>query len=255
MPSFRLNPLVARWLGAEARAPSQVEPADWDTWLLRRMSRGEIVDVGGVLVDRAVLRQRFACVAQRCAPGRDRGGYRSCCADAFVSLSRAEDRRLGSRGVDLLQHMKAREPRLRPCSGRGFYRAQGELGLARPGGRCVFSELDGRGRIRCRLHAYARQARIDRGELQPLCCRLFPLVVVDRGGGKAALTVVASHTRRLLGAYPAKRYPCLGDASLPPLYESLGGDLDWIFGKGFARALAASATPSARTSATSWSSR
>jgi hypothetical protein len=238
MPSFRLNPLATRWLRAESPESSQGEPPDWDTWLLRRMSQAEVVLVGDVLVDRAVLRQRFACVSDRCAPRAERGGNRSCCGDVFVSLSRAEDRRLESRGVDLLEWMKAREPRLAAYQGRHFYRAEGELGLARPGGRCVFSQLDERGRIRCRLHAYAKQARLDRGELQPLSCRLFPLIVVDRGGGRVLLTVVANSTRRLVSAYPIKRYPCLQDAALPPLYEALRGDLDWLFGKGFAQALA-----------------
>lgn len=241
MSSFHLNPRVARWLCAEVPESGQVEPPDWDTWLLRRMSLGEVIDLGGVLVDRAVLRQRFACVPDRCAPGQGRGAYRSCCADAFVSLSRAEDRRLTSRGVELLGWMKAREPRLESCHGRGFYREEGEPGLARPGGRCVFSQLDGLGRIRCRLHAYAKQSSIDRSDLQPLSCRLFPLIVVDRGEGRAVLTVVASHTRRLVSAYPANRYPCLDDVSLPPLYESMRGDLDWLFGKGFAKALAKAA--------------
>jgi hypothetical protein len=237
MTSFHLNPRVARWLRAEAGETNQVEAPDWDSWLLQRMSRGEVALVGGVFVDRAVLRQRFACVSDRCAPGQGRGSCRSCCADVFVSLSRSEDQRLARRGVDLLGWMQAREPRLEQYQGRGFYREESELGLARPGGRCVFSQLDARGRIRCRLHAYAKQARIDRGTLQPMSCRLFPLIVVDRGGGRAVLTVVASHTRRLVAAYPAKRYPCLADASLPPLYESMRGDLDWLFGKGFAKAL------------------
>ena len=156
------------------------------------MSQREVVLVGGVLVDRAVLRQRFACVSDRCAPGPERGRNRSCCADTFVSLSRAEDRRLESRGVDLLGWLKAREPRLANYQGRHFYRDESELGLARPGGRCVFSQLDEQGRIRCRLHAYAKQARIDRSELQPLSCRLFPLIVVDRGAGRVLLTVVGS---------------------------------------------------------------
>jgi hypothetical protein len=268
MPSFHLHPLVARWLRAEAPESNPGEPPDWNTWLLQRMSRGEVLEVGGVLVDRAVLRQRFACVSERCAPGPDRvrsqpallaakrrgrvwgpyqgphldrGNCRSCCADTFVPLSRAEDRRLGSRGVELLGWMKAREPRLIQRQGRAFYREKGELGLARPGGRCVFSRLDDRGRIRCHLHAYAKQARIARGELQPVSCRLFPLIVVARGAGRAVLTVVAPHTRRLVGAYPAKRYPCLSDASLPPLLEAMRGDLDWLFGKGFAKALARTA--------------
>jgi hypothetical protein len=237
MGRFRLNPRVARWLRVEGPESSQGEPADWESWLLRRMSRGEVVDVGGVLVDLAVLRQRFACVPERCAPGQGRGSHRSCCADVFVSLSRAEDRRLERRGVDLLDWIRAREPRLRPCQGRGFYRAKGEAGLAKPGGRCVFSELDGGGRIRCRLHAYAKQKRIDRSDLQPIGCRLFPLIVVDCGG-RVLLTVVASHTRRLVSAYPAGRYPCLSDPSLPPLCEGMRGDLDWLFGRGFAKALA-----------------
>jgi len=237
MTSSKLHPLVARWLRADAPESTQIDPPDWDTWLLRKMSQREVVLVGGVLVDRAVLRQRFACVSDRCAPGPERGRDRSCCADTFVSLSRAEDRRLENRGVDLLGWLKAREPRLANHQGRHFYRDDSELGLARPGGRCVFSQLDEQGRIRCRLHAYAKQARIDRGELQPLSCRLFPLIVVDRGGGRVLLTVVGSHTRRLVGAYPAKRYPCLADASLPPLYETMRGDLDWVFGKGFAQAL------------------
>jgi hypothetical protein len=236
--SFQLNPLVARWLRVEAPANDQVAPVDWDVWLLQRMSRGEIVDVGGVLVDRAVLRQRFACVAGRCAPGPGRGNCRSCCADAFVSLTRAEDRRLG-RHRNLLGWLKRREPRLESSRGRAFYRDGREPGLARPDGRCVFSQLDKHGRIRCHLHAYAKHTKIDRGELQPISCRLFPLIVIDRGDGRVVLSVVASHTRRLVSTYPPSRYPCLADASLPPLHQAMRADLDWLFGKGFARALAA----------------
>jgi hypothetical protein len=238
MTRFRLHPIVARWLRAESDGPNETAPPDWDAWLLRRMSRGDIIDVGGVLVDRAVLHQRFACVSHRCAPGPDRGHYRSCCADALVPLTRAEDRRLAGQRPALFDWMKAREPRLARCHERGFHRGSGELGLARPDGRCVFSQLDGQGRIRCRLHAFARRAHVDRGQLQPVSCRLFPLIVVDRGAGRSLLTVVAPHTRRLVSAYPAHRYPCLDDASLPPLHASMQGDLDWLFGAGFARALA-----------------
>jgi hypothetical protein len=244
MNSFRLNPLAIRWLRAEGSESGQGEGPDWDLSLLRLMSRGEVVVVGDVLVDRAVLRQRFACVSDRCAPGPSRGKFRSCCADALVSLSRAEDQRLRRRG-DLLDWMKTREPRLAPCLNRDFYRQEGEPGLARPGRRCVFSQLE-RGRILCHLHAYARHARLDRGQLQPVSCRLFPLIVVDRGQGRVLLTVVARHTRRLVSAYPAHRYPCLADTSLPPLYQSMRGDLDWLFGRGFAKALAAGAAKSLR---------
>lgn len=238
---FRLNPIVARWLRAESRGADLGEPPDWDAWLLRQMSRGQILDVGGVLVDRALLRQRFTCVPDRCAPGPHRGRYRSCCADPFVPLSGAEDGRLARRGADLLAWVKAREPRLAPCHHASFYRERGEPGLARPGGRCVFSQLDEQGRIRCHLHAYTEQKRIERSELQPVSCRLFPLIVLDRGAGRTVLTVVANHTRRLVSAYPPSRYPCLSDASLPSLVEAMRGDLDWLFGSGFAHALARAA--------------
>lgn len=240
MASFRLNPLAARWLRADAPAAGAAGAVDWDLWLLRRMSRDEVVEVGGVWVDRAVLRQRFACVAGRCAPGPGRGQARSCCADAVVSLSREEDARLAKHGEHLLAWLAAREPRLAEWQGRRFYRQDDsdDPVLARPGGRCIFSQLDPAGRIRCRLHAYARRAGLDRAELQPLSCRLFPLIVVDRGGGKVVLTVVAGHTRRLVGTHPATRYPCLSDAALPPMYQAMAADLDWLFGRGFARALA-----------------
>lgn len=237
MHGFRPNPLVARWLRAEGPVDDEGEPPDWDTWLLRQMSRGEVVQVGGVLVDRAVLRQRFACVSDRCAPGPAQKDHRSCCADAFVSLSRPEDQRL-RRCDDLLAWMKTREPRLARYQGRDFYRQAGEPGLVRPAKRCVFSRIDDQGRIRCHLHAYARHAHIDRGQVQPVSCRLFPLIVVDRGQGRVLLTVVARHTRRLVSAHPARRYPCLSDPTLPPLHQSMRGDLDWLFGKGFAKALA-----------------
>ena len=193
---------------------------DWDAWLLRRMNLGEIVTVGGVFVDRAVLRARFACVSARCAPSPTRGRWRSCCADVAVALDPGERRRLARAQEDLaVEH----------------WHEDGWLAHAQ--GRCIFSQIDGRGRIRCRLHGIARRRQLDRSEVQPLSCRLFPLVVLDFGEGRTALTLVSASTRRLVGSFPPTRYPCLSDPKLPRLVRSLRGDLDWIFGPGFARAL------------------
>ncbi len=72
-----------------------------------------------------------------------------------------------------------------------------------------------------------------------MSCRLFPLIAVALPRGKVALTLVARRTYRLVGAFPQERYPCLSDSSLPPLAESMRVDLDWLFGRGFARALRA----------------
>jgi len=240
---FELNSLAQRWLRARDRAPHGDSPEgpDWQAWLLRRMSRAEIVDVGGVFLDRAILRQRFACVADRCAPGPSRGRLKSCCADALVPLSLAEEQRLRQVGPALSTFLRRREPRLEAVPGRAFFRSPAEPALARPGGRCVFSRIDSAGRIRCALHAFSRAARLDRGAIQPLSCRLFPLIVVGLPRNRVALTLVARHTHRLVSAPAPDRYPCLSDPSLPLLTDSLRSDLDWLFGRGFARALASRA--------------
>ncbi|MBI5542344.1 MAG: hypothetical protein HY901_00525 [Deltaproteobacteria bacterium] len=219
MKPFTPNHRLRRWLGGEPPSGDQSQGPDWDGWLLRRMSLGEIVTVGGVLVDRAVLRQRFACVAERCAPRSGRGPWRSCCADVEVALDASEHRRLS---------------RVRRELPQGW---EGEGCLARPSGRCALSQIDRAGQIRCVLHCLARERGVDRSEIQPLSCRLFPLIVVDFGEGRCALTLVSKTTHRLVGAFPPPRYPCLSDDRLPPLPEALKGDLDWAFGKGFARAL------------------
>ncbi|MGC4115629.1 MAG: hypothetical protein QM765_13700 [Myxococcales bacterium] len=229
--NFKPNPRLRAWLrsssgedadaGHEARADLS---GGWDGWLLRRMSAGKIVMVGGVLVDRDLLTQRFGCVAERCAPRAGRGPWRSCCADAEVALDGSEQRRLR-------RIAKADLPEGWCEDGH----------LTRPGGRCVCSTIDGDGRIRCRLHRIARRLGVDQSDLQPLSCRLFPLIVVDLGQGRTALTLVSRTTFRLVGAHPPRRYPCLSDPHLPLLTESLRGDLDWAFGKGFAQALARSA--------------
>ena len=217
MDCFHLNRRLRTWLGSGAAGS---DGPDWDGWILRQMSRGEVVTVGGMLVDRALLRQRFACVPERCAPLEGRGPWRSCCADVGVALDLGERRRAaaGARSLGLARFEEA-----------GM--------LARPGGACIFSRLDHAGRIRCRLRDVARARGEDQSEVQPLSCRLFPLVVLDLGEGRTALTLVSRATWRLLGAHPPHRYPCLSDGGLPPLYRSMRRELDWAFGVGFARAL------------------
>jgi hypothetical protein len=226
---FRPNPRLRTWLrtspGEEGPPAGDDGPeGGWDGWLLRRMSSGKIVTVGGVLVDRDLLSQRFSCVSDRCAPRPGRGQWRSCCADAEVALDSGEERRL------------------RRIAKRELPEGWCEAGhLARPGGRCVCSLIDDAGRIRCRLHGLARRRGVDQSDIQPLSCRLFPLIVVDFAQGRTALTLVSPSTWKLVGAHPPRRYPCLADPKLPPIFESLRGDLDWAFGKGFARALAKTA--------------
>jgi len=239
---WQLNALVAGWLGSDAvqEGPIAELPA-WDTWLWKRMLNDEIVVVGKVLVDRRVLTQRFACVSSRCAPGRPRGAWRSCCADIDLNLSPAEATRLHRAQPRLLAFLRRRGIEL---DGNDPWLGVDSSTICRPAGRCVFSCRDRLGRLRCSLHSFARQAGLDRGRVQPINCRLFPLIVVDVGDGRVVLTVVSPTTHALTGSYPASRYPCLSDPALPPLWHSMRADLDWIFGPGFARVLAKTARAS-----------
>jgi len=231
------------WLRAERpdEDPSDDGP-DWDTWLLRRMNAGAIVTLHGVFVDRAVLEQRFACVPERCAPRAGRGAWRSCCADVQVPLTLAEERRLTRHRKTLTEYLGERAG---PASSkRGSapsksWFAGGEL--EKVDRRCTFARLTRDGKLRCRLRGFAQQKRIAQSDVQPLPCRLFPLLLVDTGD-RVLLTVVSSSTYRLVSAFPPRRYPCLADPSLPPLWESMRADLDWLFGRGFARALKRAAT-------------
>lgn len=202
------------------------------------MLQDEIVVIGKVLVDRRVLTQRFACVSSRCAPRSNRGAWRSCCADIDLMLTPAEARRLQRVSSPLLAYLRRSGVAL---AGPDPWFSPGSPIIRRPAGRCLFSCLDRRGRLRCRLHGFARHEGLERGQIQPINCRLFPLIVVDVGDGRVVLTVVSSTTHRLTGSYPASRFPCLCDGALPPLWHSMRADLDWIFGPGFARAVASAA--------------
>lgn len=244
MTRFHLRPQARHWLRSPSTGGSAGDPEgaeEWTAWALGRMARGAVLDVGGVLVDRAVLEQRFECVPGRCAPGPERGRHRSCCADLDVALVPAEVNRLCRHTWRLAAWLAGREPRLagslEATGSRPFWLAADGAHLTRPGQRCVFSRLDRQGHIRCHLHGYARNRELELAVVQPLPCRLFPLVLVDLPTGGVLLTTLYRHTTRLVGTFPVARFPCLSDPTLPEATRSLARELDWLFGSGFSRAL------------------
>ncbi len=221
------NQTIRAWLREPSGSAGEGgDPPDWAGLVHRKLAGDRALWLGKVLVDRDVLEQRFACVSERCAPGPGRGKWRSCCADVEVQLGHSEVRRLKawSRGHGRDEIGSGIDP-----SGHA---------LARSCGRCAHSKLDGQGRIRCRLRGLAARAGLEQSELQPLSCRLFPLIVVDLGERRTLLTLVSRFTARMTGHLPPARYPCLNDPELPPLVRSMRSDLDWLFGAGIARALA-----------------
>lgn len=234
---FRLDPKVRRWLEIdEPEEPDDSCEDHFECWLEKKEGGEGVVEVGSILVDQLVLHTRFDCVPERCAPVRGHRRWRSCCTDVYVPLTLAEKRRLAGVRKELGRHLSRREPRL-SCGGGRFYLDEEGEALCRPGGRCVFSLLDGRGRIRCHLHQFARKHKIPQSDIQPYTCRIFPLLLILLDEGKILLTVLDKSNYRAWNTYAPWRFPCLVDPSLPPLVQSMAGTLDWLFGKGFAREL------------------
>jgi hypothetical protein len=234
--TFRLNSKVRRWLQVEEPEDADDSCEDYfDRWLEQKENGKGVVEVGSILVDQSVLIARFDCVPERCAPARGRR-RRSCCADVYVPLTVAEKRRLAGVRNELAAHLSRREPRLKCAEGRFYLDEEGET-LCRPGGRCVFSLLDGRGRIRCHLHGFAKKHKLSQSDIQPYTCRIFPLLLISLEHGKILLTVLDKSNYKSWNTYSPQRFPCLADPSLPPLVQSMAKTLDWLFGKGFAREL------------------
>lgn len=245
---FQLTPLVRRWLAADDLDTDPDDDDDeadydnWDRWVLAHMV-GPTVNVGGVLVDRALLRQRFSCVSDRCAPRPEPRHWHSCCANARVGLTRAEVKRLDGHTAELASYLYSREPRLQewlwpqPDRDEPFYLNDDGDSLCRPLGRCVFSKLDDKNGIRCRLWDYTKRAGVERNLVQPITCRVFPLMLMKLDDGTPVLGVLTRKNHRHVGGSPPSDYPCLSDPSLPLIVESLADDLDWMFGPGFASEL------------------
>ncbi len=244
----RLDPRVRRWLNTPDPDEDYEDYDDksdeyFDKWLLKAMARDQIMDVGGVLVDKALLTARTACVPELCSPAMDRGHYKSCCADLTVFLDGAEKRRLSRHRVALAEYLEKREPRLKDIlkkkNGRvtRFFLDEDGDAFCRPGNRCVFSKIDSRGRIRCHLHTMYKKLGVDRTDLQPITCRIFPLILCHMPRGKVLVTIINRENYKAWGSKHPRYFPCLNEPDLPPALKSMGPTLDWLFGKGFVKAI------------------
>lgn len=231
----KVNPQVRKWLSNLGTDESADAP-DWDAWREGLQESGRLLKIGRVEVDRAVLEARFACVSDRCAPCAARGQARCCCTDLEVDLEPIEARALDRFAEPLARYLARREPRLelKPGEAGRFWCEEDSRILRRPGERCVFSMRDPQGRVRCHLHGFAKRMGIEQNEVQPMTCRTFPLLLITMERGRVVLSVLAKHTYKYVGSLHPKRFPCLSDPTLPPIWESMRGDIDWLFGEGFA---------------------
>jgi len=251
---FNLAPNVKRWLDADDLPDDEDDddeddgtpndPKEWDRWAMANMVIGPLIDFGSLLVDAGMLSQRFSCVSDRCSPVHGKGVWHSCCADAEVALVKTEANRLAKYRPILAEYLPPRELRLRPIIAKhggkspSFYLDEWQANLCRPGERCVFSKIDGKGHIRCHLWSVALELGVDRSEFQPYTCRAFPLSVIQMERGRTILGTLNRKNYRHMGGESPKLYPCLSDPTLPPIYKSMAADLDWMIGPGFADVLA-----------------
>jgi hypothetical protein len=239
-----MNPKVRRWLhspNSDCEEPDSEIDEYFNRWMLSLMTANAILDVGGVLVDRSVLTTNFSCVPDRCIGGSERRRWRSCCADLDLPLTAGERFRLKRHKRFLEQTVLRCEPRLtrlladkdRP---KEFWLNADDC-LRRPKQRCVFSTIDNRNRIRCHLHGVSQALKVAIDDLQPISCRLFPLVLVNLRRGRVLLTVLNRQNHKIWQALPPNRFPCLSDPALPSLVQTMRSTLDWLFGNGFAQIL------------------
>ncbi len=249
------DPTVKRWLNTpdpDDYDEDGEEDDHYDRWLLKRMSKDQLVDVGGVLVDRALFTARFKCVPELCSPAVDRGHYRSCCADLTVFLTGAERNRMARYRGELVEHLDRREPRLhklmRKRKGRipRFFLDEDGDAFARPGNRCVFSKIDSQGRIRCHLHTMYRKLGIGQTEIQPVTCRLFPMVLCHMSRGRVLVTIINRENYKAFGSKHPRYFPCLAEPDLPLAMDTMASTMDWVFGPGFAKAVRRAAKADAR---------
>lgn len=217
-----------RWLDRDD-APE----ADWAPHVLRLANHRGLGRAAGMLLDLPALAQPWGCASAACAPGLRARRHRSCCADLQVGAG-AEEVAAITGALEGIATEMAEDPRW----ARGVPAWHADGALRRPAGRCVFA-LRGADGLACGLHRAEDTGGLPRGALKPLPCRLFPLAIVDLGD-RRLLTAVHRATARLLGSFPATRFPCLGAGSAP-LARAEVTTLRQLFGSATAERIARAA--------------
>ena len=184
--------------------------ADWSGHVTRLALRGGLghAKKGALLLDLPALAAPYACEPSQCTPGLRAPRTRSCCADLEVELSRAESAAIEAVLPAIAASLAPSDARW--ARGAATWQANGIL--ARPGRRCVFAVLGADQALSCGLHGFEDENRLARGTVKPLPCRLFPLLVVELGGGQHLLTAV-SRTNIKNGVPSPRWFPCLRDAA------------------------------------------
>jgi Fe-S-cluster containining protein len=232
------NPALIEWL-------RDYEEQPWRRYVSGLKSRGELVEVAGVMVDaRALFATRFRCDSRTCAMVDRPAGVESCCEEYFVEVTLAERDRIIRRGAEVVEFLSRKDPqRVKPDRDiSSFFDDRNTIELVKEDNRCVFSYRDEAGQLWCGLHSLALEKGWPIESIKPTTCILFPLVVFRFENGEMLLTATSEEVERMF-ANPKEslKLPCLLQQAGDPMYVECRSAIETAFGKPFYDRLSAAA--------------
>jgi len=235
---IQTNPALIEWL-------RDYEEQPWRRYVNGLKQRGELVDVGGVMVDaRALFATRFRCDSKTCAMVDRPAGIESCCQEYYVQLTLAERDRITNRGAEGVEFLSRKDPaRVKPDRDIStFFDDRNTIELLKEDGRCVFSYRDEKGQLWCGLHSLALEKGWPIESIKPTTCILFPLVVFRFENGDLLLTATSEEVERMFASpKESLKLPCLLKQAGDPMYVECRSAIETAFGKPFYDRLAAAA--------------
>jgi hypothetical protein len=122
----------------------------------------------------------------------------------------------------------------------------------RKNGSCGMSWFDVEGRLRCSINTMVEALGLRIEDYKPGPCYLFPLHYEEYARGKFILSVLSEETRFWVRQHQVvSKLACLRrpEPGSPPVYVSLQGEIEHLFGKPFYKELARQALPILREGA------
>lgn len=232
------NPALLNWL-------RDYEEQPWRRFVDGRKQRGELVDVGGVMVDaHALFATRFRCDSKTCAMLDRAAGVESCCQEYYVEVTLAERDRILDKAGDVIELLSRKDPK-RVKLGRdimSFFDDRNSIELVKEDNRCAFSFRDEAGQLWCGLHALALEKGWPIESIKPVTCILFPLVVFRFENGDILLTATSEEVERMFASpKESLKLPCLLQPAGDPMYVEMRSAIETAFGKPFYERLSAAA--------------
>ena len=188
---------------------------------------GTIIEIGDVLVSEDVVLEYFACDYPKC---------KGCCCIIGDSGAPLKGEELEPLEANYPYYQELMRPEGRAAvEAKGFFEIDRDGDLVTPlvagSEECAFCHFDSQGNCLC---AIERQFCKGLGKFRkPISCSLYPIRVVDLGGGRVGLNLHRWHICK--DAYEKGRREGIR------VYEFLRGPLTEAFGQEFYSALSAAA--------------